>query len=126
LSFLALFTNSIYLGKAFIQTSKAFEQRRVAMRAHLSKAIGAVSLSLVLAACGQSAICSSEKEAAEYLAKLAADVQSATTGNKLSMDQLKLLTRDVDTAGTRYTAKKDPAEFCKDLEKVREDYGLAR
>lgn len=96
------------------------------MRAHLSKVIGAVSLSLVLSACGPSTICSSEKEAAEYLAKLSADVQSATTSNKLDMEQLKLLTRDVDTAGTRYSAKKDPAEFCKDLEQVRQDYGLAR
>lgn len=63
------------------------------MRANLSKLIGAVSLSLVLSACSPSATCSNETEAAEYLAKLSADVQSATTSNKLSMDQLKLWTR---------------------------------
>ncbi len=96
------------------------------MTAHLSKAISAIFVSLAVSACGPAATCSSEKEAAEYLAKLSADVQSATTNSKLSIEQLKLLTRDVDTAGTRYSVKKSPAEFCRDLDQVRQDYGLSR
>jgi hypothetical protein len=86
--------------------------------------IVAVLAAGTLAACGPSASCSSEKEAAAVLAKLSADVQEATLKNKLSMTKLRELTIRVDTAGSHYSAKKDHAQFCKDLEELRSDFGL--
>ncbi len=91
-------------------------------RAHALAA--AVSLALGLSACGQSPTCANEKQAAELLAKFSADVQAGSLKNTITMDKLKQITIRVDTAGSHYSARKDHAEFCNDINAIRKDFGL--
>lgn len=83
-----------------------------------------VLVAATLSACGPSAACSNDKQAAELLAKFSADVQSASLKNEITMDELKQITIRVDTAGSHYSARKNPTEFCNDINAIRKDFGL--
>lgn len=89
-----------------------------------ARSIAALVLAAGLAACGQQPSCTTDKQAAEHLAKFSADVQAASLSNKLSMEKLKELTIRVDTAGSHYSARKNPVEFCKDIDAIRKDFDL--
>lgn len=79
---------------------------------------------MALAACGEPTQCLNQKQVAVNLAKLSADVQSATLKNKINMKQLRELTIRVDTAGSHYSAAKNANQYCKDMDAIRADFGL--
>lgn len=82
----------------------------------------AIALAIALDACSQQVNCTTDEQAADHLAKFAADVQSASLRNKLSSEKLKELSIRLDTAGSHYSARKDPIEFCKDIDAISKDF----
>lgn len=94
------------------------------MPAYRSCAFTCVLLAASLGACGPAPTCANDKQAADFLAKFSADVQAASLENKITMEQLEMLTIRVDTAGSHYSARKNPTEFCNDINAIRTDFGL--
>ena len=91
---------------------------------HVRALVVSAMVSCVLGACGQTQTCTTGKDAAELLAKFSADVQAASLKNEITMVELKQLTIRVDTAGSHYSARKNHAEFCNDINAIRKDFGL--
>jgi hypothetical protein len=93
---------------------------------HIRSIVGAMLISLTLAACSASSgdSCSSKEDVAQMSSALGDDLQKAEANGKLDRSKTAEAMGRMLTAGQTFAANRDRRAYCAALAKIRQDTGL--